>query len=219
MTLGANQIGAYAADIFTIEDQIVALQTGKRDLFKAIREEHGKQEANALKAAIRLARMDGEKRDEAEAVDTEAQRMLAIIEKGRAPRATRPREIIEEFDAETGEIDAISEPSRAVEPTPAARAIDVADASPAPAQDSGLSRGDDAADPADAAIASDDPRNTAPAFVADLIPPRRKTAADNALELRPFCQSAHNLGNCEGRGKRHCEACLLIKAEAEGQTA
>jgi hypothetical protein len=99
VTLGANQIGAYAADLLDLEDQIEALQTSKRDLYKAIRDEHGKSDANSLKLAVKLSRMDGEKLIEAEAVDTEARRMLAIIENGRAPRATRAREIIEQFPA------------------------------------------------------------------------------------------------------------------------
>lgn len=89
MTLGANQIGAYAADLFDLEEKIDQLQTGKRNLYKAIRDEHGKGEATSLKLAVKLSRMDDGKRSEAEAIDTEAQRMLAIIAKGRAPRATR----------------------------------------------------------------------------------------------------------------------------------
>jgi hypothetical protein len=91
MTLGANQIGAYAADLLDLEEQIDALQDSKRDLYKAIRDEHGKGEAKSLKRAVQLSRMDAGKRDEAEAVDTEAQRMLKIIEASRAPRATPAR--------------------------------------------------------------------------------------------------------------------------------
>lgn len=99
--VGDNTIAAWAADLLALEADIDDLQTAKRDLYTKIRDDHGKPTAASLKQAVKLSRMDGEKRDAAEAIDAEAQRMLAIIEKGsRAPRATRTREIIEEFGAD-----------------------------------------------------------------------------------------------------------------------
>jgi hypothetical protein len=90
MSVSENLIASWAHDLFELEDQIEALQDGKKDLYAAIRDEHGKQTANALKRAVKLARMDSEKRDEADALDTEAFRILGIIEgAARAPRATR----------------------------------------------------------------------------------------------------------------------------------
>jgi uncharacterized protein (UPF0335 family) len=90
MSVSDNLIASWAHDLFDLEDQIEALQEGKKDLYASIRDEHGKQTANALKRAVKLARMDSEKRDEADALDTEAFRILGIIEgAARAPRATR----------------------------------------------------------------------------------------------------------------------------------
>jgi uncharacterized protein (UPF0335 family) len=89
MSVSDNLIASWAHDLFDLEDQIEALQEGKKDLYASIRDEHGKQTANALKRAVKLARMDSEKRDEADALDTEAFRILGIIEGAvRAPRAT-----------------------------------------------------------------------------------------------------------------------------------
>ena len=82
MTVGPNIITSWAADLFELEDQIEALQDAKKDLYKAIREEHGKKTANALKQAVKISRMDDEKRDEADEIDAETHRMLGIIETG-----------------------------------------------------------------------------------------------------------------------------------------
>lgn len=95
MTLGANQIAAYAADLLDLEDQIEALQDGKRDLYKTIREEHGRLEADAIKNALRIVRMDSEKRAKVEATDAETARMVKIIEVGTVvatPAPARKRE-------------------------------------------------------------------------------------------------------------------------------
>ena len=95
---------ALASALEEADEQIEALQGGKKDIYARVRAEHGKKTADALKVVMKFRRMDAEKRAVAEEVDAEALRILSILERTRAPRATRTREIIEEFDAETGEI-------------------------------------------------------------------------------------------------------------------
>ena len=104
-TNGASDdtIAAYAAQLLDLEADLEATQGAKKDVYANARETYGKRFADSLKLAIKRHRMDADKRDAADEIDAEAERMLAVI---RAPRAThtRTREIIEEFDAETGEI-------------------------------------------------------------------------------------------------------------------
>lgn len=100
---GDNIIVSWAADLLDLEQQIEVLQGGKRDLYATIREEHGKATAAALKNAVRVHRMDADKRSEREEIDAEAERILAMIE-ARAPRATRVASAVPDHDAETGEI-------------------------------------------------------------------------------------------------------------------
>jgi hypothetical protein len=102
--LSDNLILSDVAALNELDDQIEALQGGKRELIAARRDEHGKRYANALKNAVKLSRMDSEKRAELDETDAETFRILTLIETGRAPRATPAREIIEEFDPVTGEI-------------------------------------------------------------------------------------------------------------------
>jgi hypothetical protein len=97
-------IADLAMQLLEIEEEIEEKQGDKKKLYEGARDEHGKKFAASLKLAVKLHRMDNDKRAEAEEIDAEAIRMLAVIERAsRAPRATRV-EIIEEFDAETGEI-------------------------------------------------------------------------------------------------------------------
>lgn len=83
-------------EMSALEQQIKDLQDAKRDFIASIRETHGKPKADGLKTALRLKRMDGEKRLEAEEADEFACHVIALIEKGpsrtRAPRATHTRE-------------------------------------------------------------------------------------------------------------------------------
>lgn len=93
-TPGANTVLSWVSELAELEDQIEALQEAKRDFYAAIREEHGKPVASGLKAALRIHRMDSEKRAAADQIDTEAARILAIIEAGdHAPRATHVENI------------------------------------------------------------------------------------------------------------------------------
>jgi hypothetical protein len=105
-TNGASDetIAAYAAQLLDLEADLEAMQGAKKDVYANARETYGKRFADSLKLAIKRHRMDADKRDAADEIDVEAERMLAIISKPSAPRATRAREIIEEFDPETGEI-------------------------------------------------------------------------------------------------------------------
>lgn len=106
MSNGASDdtIAAYAAQLLDLESDIETLQGDKKDVYANARETYGKRFADSLKLAIKRHRMDADKRDAADEIDAEAERMLAIISRPSAPRATRAREIIEEFDPETGEI-------------------------------------------------------------------------------------------------------------------
>lgn len=106
MSNGASDetIAAYAAQLLDLEADLEATQGAKKDVYTNARETYGKRFADSLKLAIKRHRMDADKRDAADEVDAEAERMLSIISRPSAPRATRAREIIEEFDPETGEI-------------------------------------------------------------------------------------------------------------------
>lgn len=100
-------IAAYAAELLDIEADIEARQDDKKAVYGNIREAYGKRSADALKLAIKRHRMESDKLAAAEELDAEAERFLGVIRSPRAPRATRVREIIEEFpahDPETGEV-------------------------------------------------------------------------------------------------------------------
>lgn len=101
--------------LLDLEAQIERLQDDKKAIYESARDTYGKRYANALKLALKIKRTDEKKLAEADEVDAEAFRILAIINKPRAPRATRTREIIEEFDAETGEITEPQPPVSAVQ--------------------------------------------------------------------------------------------------------
>jgi len=109
MTNGISNeaLASYAADILDKESAIEELQDGKKAVYGNLRDTYGKRTADALKLAVKRYRMDAEKLQAAEELDADAERFLTIIRQPRAPRATRTREIIEEFDdadPETGEI-------------------------------------------------------------------------------------------------------------------
>lgn len=96
-SLGSNIVLSWVNELADLEEQIEALQASKRDFYTAIRSEYGKPVANGLKVAMRIHRMDSEKRANAEKVDEETFRILSIIENGSfAPRVTRV-ENIEQF--------------------------------------------------------------------------------------------------------------------------
>lgn len=101
--LSDDAIRAYAANLFDLEDARETAQTDIKDAWSHIRGAHGKRFADSLKLAVKRARMDYEKRQAVDEIDAEAERIMGILA-SRAPRATRTREIIEEFDPETGEI-------------------------------------------------------------------------------------------------------------------
>lgn len=97
-------LASYAADILDKEADIEELQEGKKAVYGNLRDTYGKRTADALKLAVKRYRMDAEKLQAAEELDADAERFLTIIRQPRAPRATRTREIIEEFVPETGEV-------------------------------------------------------------------------------------------------------------------
>lgn len=102
-----DTIAAYAAQLLDLESEIEKKQADKKDVYANARDTYGKLFANSLKLAIKRHRMDSEKLAEAEETDAEAERMAAIIARGLVARGARAHahvEIIEEFDAETGEV-------------------------------------------------------------------------------------------------------------------
>ena len=96
---GDNTLLSWSDELDQLDAQIKALQDSKRDFYAAIRDNHGKTTADALKAAQRIRGMDSEKRAKAEQVDAETARILAVLERGRAPRAMRAYGNIEQIGA------------------------------------------------------------------------------------------------------------------------
>jgi len=185
-TPGANLVLSWVNELTDMEEQIEALQSAKRDFYASIRDQHGKPVANGLKAAMRIHRMDSEKRADAEKVDEEAARILSIIEnQSHAPRATRAREIIEEFpphDPATGEITEQQESEidhDRNEPV-------TVDSPPAPTG----SASDEMPEP--------------------FQPPAFLTKPRTAADYRPNCL---NPDNCAASGLDHCYGCRKAMAE------
>jgi hypothetical protein len=87
---GDNLIAAWCADLGELDQQIEDLQKAKRDVFKSIREDHGRVLADAVKNALRLSRLTEEQMSTHVEIDAEADRILRIIEASRG-RATRVR--------------------------------------------------------------------------------------------------------------------------------
>ena len=98
---------AIADEVSALNAQIDELQQQKKDIFGNVRDSYGKNAADALKLAIKMAGEDETKRAAREDVESEAIRILQIIRSPRAPRAMRTREKIEKIpphDPVTGEI-------------------------------------------------------------------------------------------------------------------
>lgn len=112
-----DTIAAYAAQLLDLESEIEKKQADKKDVYTNARDTYGKRFANSLKLAIKRHRMDSEKRTEADEIDADAERMLAIIGQHRAPRATRSAITVPDHDAKTGEIIEPDEPQPPPEAT------------------------------------------------------------------------------------------------------
>ncbi|MAS04813.1 MAG: hypothetical protein CL534_09020 [Ahrensia sp.] len=69
----------WVAQLDKCENAINKIQDMKKKLYTEIRTEHGKVTADALKSAMRVYRMDDQKRDQMEEVSAEAQRILDIV--------------------------------------------------------------------------------------------------------------------------------------------
>ena len=119
--VGQNVILSWVGELAHLEQKIEDLQGAKRDFYAGIREQHGKPTADGLKTAMRLRRMDGEKRAEADEAGEIAAHILAVIENGpsrtRATRATR--EESPPHDPETGEVVEPAAPVASMEPVAA----------------------------------------------------------------------------------------------------
>lgn len=75
-----------------IKENIDAEQGALRGLLKTLREEHGKKTADAFKLAMKLDALTPEKRTEAEDIETDAFRILQIIQAPRVARGARTHE-------------------------------------------------------------------------------------------------------------------------------
>jgi uncharacterized protein (UPF0335 family) len=221
----ADQLLAFEADIETAQD-------AKKSIYEAARETYGKRYANALKLALKIKRTDDDKKAEADAVDAEAFRILAIIDKPRAPRATRAiasavPEV--EYDRETGEI---TEPQSAPQAardltnsTQPAALGQVATIQPETANDEGEAqkverrspKPEDAGSiPATFANAGSSNGRTAEFDSANAgstpAPASTLSFADRIKKLRPLCQQPDSCRS--SGGKSHCYVCMKASNEA-----
>lgn len=136
--LSDEAIRAYAANIFDLEDDREQVQTDLKEAWAGIRNAHGKQFADSLKLAVKRARMDQGKRDAADQIDAEADRIFALLSApSRVARGARTYEAVD-HDPITGEI---------ADETPMSHA-------------SGQPGGDDPETPDDAASAGETATNT-----------------------------------------------------------
>jgi len=102
--LSDEAIRAYAANIFDLEDAREEAQTDLKEAWAGIRNAHGKQFADSLKLAVKRARMDQGKRDAADQIDAEADRIFALLSApSRVARGARTYEAVD-HDPITGEI-------------------------------------------------------------------------------------------------------------------
>lgn len=224
---GANVILSWVGDLADLEEQIEALQASKKDFYAAIRDEHGKPVANGLKAAMRIHRMDSEKRTEADRVDAEAARILSIIESAgdRAPRATRVASPVPlpPHDAETGELKSPDphplevdggQPQPSPDAAPAQKAA--AHVSAAAGQDvviaDGQSEHQSEAEPWTGNEPGVEDASSADHFEPPAFLVKKQTMAD----YRPLCKHP---GNCSSYGLKHCRACLKTEPDVEESEA
>lgn len=209
------------ATVSDLDEQIEVLQAAKRDFWKGIRDEHGKKLTDQIKIAVKLNRMDGEKRLERDEIEEGAFRILSILQKPRAPRATH---------AHTREANEIHErPSLNAEASP--EAGPQAEASPVGtdagtlAGHEGRSEGEAASadlpthsnpqEPTSSPVKADSPASTSspePGTNSDDFHPEdlaflRKPKSP----LRPHCLTPDC---CAGYGSKHCHACLKARDDA-----
>lgn len=84
----------YAEELDVLEAELEATQTAKKDIYKAVRDLHGRVTADALKTAMRLRRMKAEKRQHHEEVDAVVFDILtAIGDSQPSRRRARPPEL------------------------------------------------------------------------------------------------------------------------------
>lgn len=86
MMIGDNQLKNWAGQLKELDSKLDALNDAKRDLYAAIRAEHGKHTADSLKLAMRWSSMEPEKREAHSAIEVEAKAFLATIEGSHAAR-------------------------------------------------------------------------------------------------------------------------------------
>ena len=69
----------WVAQLDKCENTINKIQDIKKKLYTEVRTDHGKVTADALKSAMRVYRMNDQKRDQMEEISAEAQRILGIV--------------------------------------------------------------------------------------------------------------------------------------------
>ena len=72
---------------------------------------------------------------------------------------------------------------------------------------------------ADAGLGSGSGASASDVEVVALVLPQRRTAAENARSIRPYCQHADDLSKCAGMGRKHCYACQKLHADEIGDAA
>lgn len=83
-TASDNQYRDWVAQLDEYENDINAIQDLKKELYTQIRTGHGKVIADAVKSAMRIFRMDDQKREQREIVSAEAQRILDVVKATKA---------------------------------------------------------------------------------------------------------------------------------------
>lgn len=215
MSNGASNetIAAYADNLIALEAERDAAQGRIKDVYGNARETYGKRFADSLKLAIKRHRMDADKRDAADEVDADAERMVGIINSPRAPRATRSANTVPEHDADGVIIETTVPRHEAVEAGESITAISPADI-PEPAEEvpptltSAAPGGESAVPAAALAVADQNARVDADAGVgrsgggASLPLNNAPAPAANVIALRTHNPETHFL-NSEGLPRLH----------------
>ena len=98
ITAEPNYVGL-SDELSQLDEQINALQGAKKDIYTKVRENYGKKTADALKLAVKMHSLPEQKRQDRDAVEEDAFRILAIIQAPRVARGARTHGNVEEFSS------------------------------------------------------------------------------------------------------------------------
>ena len=203
--LAAQELQSFVRRIESVEDEINALNSDKSEIYK---EAKGRGYTNkTIRKVVAARRMDAAERDEQ---DAEFELYWNAVH-GIDPDHVRAHvEIIEEFDAETGEI---TEPQVAPQPVQTTEPLDVNLSDP---QWSGAATRKDAVTAAPLLNAGSSKGRTAEfdsANAGSTPVPASTVATFVAKSLRPYCL---NTAKCGGQGRKHCWSCQKAHDEQQG---